>query len=174
SVPMLRTLSLVEREIRSVFSCSAAFCCEARFGSFTSGVDYVTRRSISAWAGKRRSFDLTPTPPLFSGGSQIHRLHYLKVAIDEGDHALEHVAGLGEIRRVPRVSLSVDIFQGDLAAGLPIIRDEALGLVAREGGIRVLVVVQHVAAALEPDRRRSFDLLATLECEHRVTLRHVS
>jgi hypothetical protein len=61
------------------------------------------------------------------------------------------------------VSLGVDIFQGDLAARLPVIRDEALGLVPREVGIRVLVVVQHVAAALEPDRRRSFDFLATLE-----------
>src|SRR5260370_19885114 len=78
------------------------------------------------------------------------------------------------MRRVPRVSLSLDIFQGDLAAGLPVIRDEALGLVPREGGIRVLVVVQHVAAALEPDRRRSFDLLATLECAHGVTLPPVS
>src|SRR5215510_2110139 len=67
--------------------------------------------------------------------------------MDEDDHALEHVAGLGEIRRVSCVSLSVDIFQGDLAAGLPVIRDEALGLVPREAGIRVLVVVQHVAAA---------------------------
>jgi hypothetical protein len=37
--------------------------------------------------------------------------------MDEDDHALEHVAGLGQIRRVTRVSLSVDIFQGDLAAG---------------------------------------------------------
>ena len=46
--------------------------------------------------------------------------------MDEDDHALEHVAGLGEIRRVPRVSLSVDIFQGDLAARLPVIRDEAV------------------------------------------------
>src|SRR5215469_4705086 len=79
----------------------------------------------------------------------------LNVAMDEDDHALEHVAGLGEIRRVSRVSLGVDIFQGDLAAGLPVIRDEALGLVPREAGIHVLVVVQHVAAALEPDRGRS-------------------
>src|SRR4029434_11061649 len=96
------------------------------------------------------------------------------VAMDEDDHALEHVAGLGEIRRVPRASLGVDIFQNDLAAGLPVIRDEALRLVPREAGIRVLVVVQHVAADLEPDRRRSFDFLAALECEHGVTLRHVS
>jgi len=28
--------------------------------------------------------------------------------MDEDDHALEHVAGLGEIRRVPCVSLGVD------------------------------------------------------------------
>src|SRR6516162_4408796 len=98
----------------------------------------------------------------------------LNAAMDEDDHALEHVANLGEIRRVPCVSLGVNIFQGDLAAGLPVIRDEALGLVPREAGIRVLVVVQDVAAALEPDRGRSFDLLATLECEHGVTLRHVS
>src|SRR5215831_15791756 len=84
-------------------------------------------------------------------------LHYLNAAMDEDDHALEHVAGFGEIRRVPGASLGVDIFQGDLAAGLPVIRDEALGLVPREAGISVLVVVQHVAAALEPDRRRSFD-----------------
>jgi hypothetical protein len=48
------------------------------------------------------------------------------------DHALEHVAGLGEIRRVPRVSLGVDIFQNDLAADLPVIRDEALRLVPRD------------------------------------------
>jgi hypothetical protein len=45
------------------------------------------------------------------------------------------VAGLGEIRRVPCVSLGVDILQGDLAARLPVIRDEALGLVPREVGI---------------------------------------
>src|SRR5262245_28596510 len=88
--------------------------------------------------------------------------------MDEDDHALEYVAGFGEIWRVPCVSLGVDIFQGDLAAGLSVIRDEALGLVSREAGIRVLVVVQHVAAALEPDRRRSFDSLPTLECEHGV------
>ena len=42
----------------------------------------------------------------------------LNVAMNEDDHALEHVAGLGEIRRVPRVSLGVDIFHGDLATGL--------------------------------------------------------
>src|SRR5262249_6410498 len=65
----------------------------------------------------------------------------LNVAMDEDDHALEHVAGLGEIRRVPHVSPGVDICQGDLATGLPVIRDEALGLVPREAGIRVLVVV---------------------------------
>src|SRR5262249_59166977 len=101
SVPMLRTLSLVEREIRSVFSCSAAFCCEARFGSFTSGVDDVTRRSISASARKRTSFDFTPTPPLFSGGSQIHPLPHLKMAIDKSEHSPAHVARLGENRPAP-------------------------------------------------------------------------
>src|SRR5262252_7978389 len=110
----------------------------------------------------------------FRGRVSNPPLHYLNVAMDEDDHALEHVTGFGEIWRVPCVSLGVDIFQGDLAAGLPVIRDEALGLVPREAGIRVLVVVQHVAAALKPDRRRSFDSLPTLECEHGVTLRHVS
>jgi hypothetical protein len=99
---------------------------------------------------------------LFSGAGLKSPLNH-NVAMDEDDHALERVAGLGEIRRVPRVSVGVDIFHGDLAAGLPVIRDEALGLVPREAGIRVLVVVQYVAAALEPDRRRSFDLLTTLE-----------
>src|SRR5215472_7722472 len=64
--------------------------------------------------------------------------------MDEDDHALEHVAGFGEIWRVPCVSLGVDIFQGDFAAGLPVIRDEALGLVPREAGIRVLAVAYQI------------------------------
>src|SRR5215831_5723807 len=113
-------------------------------------------------------------PPLVRGRVSNPPYTNLNVAMDEDDHAFEHVAGFGEIRRVPCVSLGVDVFQGDLATGLSVIRDEALGLVPREAGIRVLVVVQHVAAALEPDRRRSFDSLPTLECEHGVTLRHVS
>jgi len=74
---------------------------------------------------RHRPFSVAVSNPL---------LHYLNVAMDEDGHALEHVAGLGEIRRVPRVSLGVDIFQGDLAAGLPVIRDKALGLVPREAG----------------------------------------
>src|SRR5262245_12000059 len=98
----------------------------------------------------------------------------LNAAMDEDDHALEHVAGLGESRRVHGVSLGVDILQGDLAGGLRVTCDEALGLCHREAVILVLAVAQHVAAALEPDRGRSFDLLATLECEHGVTFRHVS
>src|SRR4029450_7498497 len=56
--------------------------------------------------------------------------------MDEDDHALQHIANLGEIRRVPCVSLGVNIFQGDLAAGLPVIRDEALGLVPRTAEIQ--------------------------------------
>src|SRR5262249_58255368 len=123
--------------------------------------------------GERGVFEALP--PFWGGGLKTPPPHTnLNVAMDEDDHALEHVAGLGQIRRVPRMSLSIDIFQGDLAAGLPVIHDEALGLVPREAGILVLVVVQHVAAALEPDRRRSFDLLATFECEHAATLRHIS
>src|SRR5271166_2749340 len=69
--------------------------------------------------------------------------------------------------------LGVDIFQRNLAARLAVVRDEALWLVAREARFHVLVVVQQVAATLEPDRRRGCDLLAALERQHRVALRHV-
>ena len=43
-------------------------------------------------------------------GRVSNLLRYLNVAMDEDDHALEHVAGLGKIRRMPCVSLGVDIF----------------------------------------------------------------
>jgi hypothetical protein len=81
---------------------------------------------------------MRPLGAPFRGRVSNPPLHYLNVAMDEDDHALEHVAGLGEIRRVPCGSLGVDIFQGDLAARLPVIRDKALGLVPRKGAIRVL------------------------------------
>src|SRR6476661_7015022 len=71
------------------------------------------------------------------------------------------------------MALGVDIFQRDLAAGLVIVRDEALRLIPGEAGVGVLVVVQHVAPALEPDRRRGFNLFATLERQHRVAFGHV-
>src|SRR5262245_66687465 len=69
--------------------------------------------------------------------------------------------------------VGVDIFQRDLAAGLAVVGDEALRLVAVEASVRILVVVQQVAAALEPDRRWREHLLAALEDEHRVALLHV-
>jgi hypothetical protein len=71
------------------------------------------------------------------------------------------------------VALGVDIFQRDLASRLAVVGNEALRLVAREIRVDILVVVQHVAAALEPDRGRCQHLLAALEREHRVALGHV-
>ncbi len=97
----------------------------------------------------------------------------LDVLVHKRDHAVEHVAGLRQIRRVAGVPLRLDVFERDLAAGLAVVGDEALGLVLREARFRVLVVVQHVAASLEPDRGRREHLLAALERQHRIALRHV-
>src|SRR6202035_1312648 len=84
------------------------------------------------------------------------------VLADERHDALEHVAGLGQVRRMAGGALHLDIVQRDVAAGFFVIGDEALRLVAGKARIGVLVVVHDVAAALEPDRRRQLQLLATL------------
>src|SRR5262245_17410741 len=95
-------------------------------------------RGAAQWLLPCRGHRLILPPSENPGCSTVQRLlkrlskpplHYLNVAMDEDGHALEHIAGLRQIRRVPRVSLRVDIFQGDLATGFPVIRDEALGLV---------------------------------------------
>src|SRR5580692_5364470 len=72
------------------------------------------------------------------------------VLADERHHAFEHVAALRQVRRMAGVALHLDIVQRDVAAGLFVIGDEALRLVAGKARIRVLVVVHDVAAGLEP------------------------
>src|ERR1700744_1756717 len=71
------------------------------------------------------------------------------------------------------VAVHLDIVQIDRAAGLAIIGDEALRLVAGEIAVGVLVVVQEIAAALIPDGGRRRDLLAALEQQHRIAFGHV-
>src|SRR4029077_17913034 len=88
-------------------------------------------------------------------------------------HALEHVAGLRQVRRMAGVALHLDIMKRDVAAGLFVIGDEALRLVAGKARIGVLVIVHDVAAALEPDRRRQLHFLAALERQHGIALFHV-
>src|SRR5215831_18192834 len=87
------------------------------------------KMAMSAFGGRRHAGaerGVCEALPPFSGAGLKSPPHTnLNVAMDEDDHALEHAAGLGQIRRVPRMSLSIDIFQGDLAAGLPVIHDEA-------------------------------------------------
>ena len=74
---------------------------------------------------------------------------------------------------MPGVAFHRDVLQRDVAAGLAVIGDEALRLVAGERRVRVPIVVQHVALALEPDRGRQQHFLAALERKHRIAFRHV-
>src|SRR5262249_30612204 len=85
----------------------------------------------------------------------------------------EHVAGLGEVGRAAGVAFGVDVDEIDFPAGLAISGAEALRLVALEARLRVLVVVDEVAAALVPDRWRGQHLLAALEDHGRIALLHV-
>src|SRR3982074_1453766 len=94
----------------------------------------------------------------------------LHLLMNEGHHALEHVAGLRQVRRVTGVLAAFEIFERDLATGLAVARDETLRLVAGEVALRVLVVVHLVAMSLEPDRGRELHLFAALEHEHRAAL----
>src|SRR5215813_7845666 len=70
------------------------------------------------------------------------------------------------------MALHLDVLERDLAARLAIELDEALRLIARKARFHVLVVVQHIALALIPDRRRQLHLLAALEREQRTALGH--
>ena len=67
----------------------------------------------------------------------------------------------------------VEIGDLDVAAGLAVVADKPLGLVAGEPAIRVVVVVHLVGPALDPDRRRHDHLLAALQDQHRIALDHV-
>src|SRR6266511_4596450 len=111
--------------------------------------------------------------PAFRCAHAGYVLTGLDVPPHERHHALEHVAGLRQVRRVTGVPLGVDIFQRDLAAGLLVVRDETLRLVAEEIRLHVLVVVHAVAALIESARWRGEHGLAAFEREHRIALRHV-
>src|SRR5580704_1702560 len=87
------------------------------------------------------------------------------VFLQEVEHRL--VADLGV------ALLVVEIGDLDVAAGLPIVADEALGLVAREAAVGIVIVMHLVGPALHPDRRRHDHLLAALEDQHRVALGHL-
>src|SRR6185369_6566865 len=97
----------------------------------------------------------------------------LDVLADEGQHLLEGVADLGEVRRMAGLAVAVEVMQLDVAAGLLVVGGEARRLGVGAFEILVLVVVQDIAAALVPDRRRQRDLLAALEDEHRIAFGHV-
>src|SRR6185436_4942490 len=97
----------------------------------------------------------------------------LHMLADEGHHALEHVAGLRQVRRAAGMLAALKIFERDLAAGFAVRRDETLRLVAGEVGLQVLVIVHRIAARLEPDRSGELYLFAALEHEHRAALRHI-
>src|SRR5215218_481341 len=71
------------------------------------------------------------------------------------------------------LAVAVEVMQLDVAAGLLVIGGEARRLGVGAFEILVLVVVQDVAAALVPDRRRQRDLLAALQDEHWVAFGHV-
>src|SRR5205814_9721262 len=71
------------------------------------------------------------------------------------------------------LAIAFKVVQLDVAAGLLVVGGEARRLGVGAFEILILVVVQDVAAALMPDRRRQRDLLAALEDEHRVALGHV-
>src|SRR5437879_6004433 len=73
----------------------------------------------------------------------------------------------------PGGAVHVDVFERDIAAGLLIGGAEALRFVAGERRFRILVVVQGVVAALEPDRGRHEHHLAALEDHGRVAVSHV-
>jgi hypothetical protein len=47
--------------------------------------------------------------------------------MNERHHALEHVAGLRQVRRVTGVLAALEIFERDLATGFAVGRDETLG-----------------------------------------------
>src|SRR4030095_1089462 len=58
-------------------------------------------------------------------------------------------------------------------AGLAVVADEPLRFVAREPAIGIMVIMHLVGPALDPDRRRHHDVLATREDQHRIALDHV-
>src|SRR5262249_11466309 len=127
------------------------------------------RHGVPVFSLRNTGAAARPGNAVWAGASALG----VDVPAHERHHALEHVAGLREIRRMAGVAVHVDIVERNLAAGLAIIGDEALRLVAVEGRLDVLVVVHEVAAALEPDRRRGEHGLAALEREHRAALGHV-
>src|SRR5262249_56311066 len=69
--------------------------------------------------------------------------------------------------------IRVEYVGGDPAAGVAVIREESLRLVAVEARLHVVVVVHGVVAGLVPNRRRRQHLLAAFEREQRVAFRHV-
>src|SRR3979490_1162060 len=85
--------------------------------------------------------------------------------LQEVDHRLVGYVGVA--------LLVVEIGDFGVAAGLAIVADEPLGLVAREPAIGIVVVVHLVGPALDPDRRRHDDLLAAFEDQHRVAFGHL-
>src|SRR5215472_13239621 len=78
--------------------------------------------------------------------------------------------------RIERDSLRArvigDIDDLDVAPRLAVVRYEPLGLVPREVGIIVVIVVDDVRSALYPKRRWHRDLLAAFEEQHRVAFDH--
>src|SRR6267154_5898846 len=79
----------------------------------------------------------------------------------------------GLVGHVGVALLVIEIGDLDVAAGLAVVADEPLGLVARKAAIGIMVIVHLVGPALDPDRRRHDDLLAAFEDQHRIALDHV-
>src|SRR5215831_19610986 len=77
------------------------------------------------------------------------------------------------VRRRALPGSVVDVEHLDRAAGLAVVRREALGLVERNGRLGVPIIVYLVGPTLDPQRRREWHLLAALQHEHRVAVGHV-